>query len=264
MRRGRRGGMLPRMDVTTRFADRVAAYTAARIGYPPAFVDHLRRAIGLAPGWTVTDIGAGTGLSAEPLLDAGCRVVAVEPSDEMRAVAVATLGARPGFSAVAGRAEATGLADASADLAVAACAFHWFEPQATAREWRRILRGERWAALLWTLRRPEASAFMGDFEAVVERFGTDWAQVKARYAEPGAMGALFGADGWAVARFESHQVVDWDGLAARVRSTSYLPGPGKPGHEAMMGALRRVYEAHAIDGIVRIEYAVPMYYGRVR
>lgn len=251
------------MDVTQRFSDRVAAYAEARIGYPPEFVDHLRKAIGLAPGWTVADMGSGTGLSAEPLLDAGCSVIGVEPSDSMRAAAEAALGGRPGFRSVAGRAEASGLPDGCADLAVAACAFHWFDPGATAREWGRVLRGEKWAALLWTLRRPEASAFMGAFEGVIERWGTDWPQVKARYAEPGAMGVLFGVGAWEVARFGSHQVVDWAGLAARVRSTSYVPGPGKAGHDGMMADLRAVYEAHAVDDRVRIEYAVPMFYGRV-
>lgn len=254
--------MLAGMDVTERFSDRVAAYRQGRIGYPPEFVEHLRSQIGLSSAWTVVDAGAGTGLSAEPLLDAGCRVLAVEPNDAMRAAAEASLGGRERFVSVAGRAEATTLPDGCADLVLAACAFHWFDPAAVAAEWRRVLRGERWAALMWTLRDPAASAFTAAFEGLIERWATDYAAVKARYAEPGAMGVVFGA-GWRTAEFASEQTVDWGGLAARVRSTSYVPAPGAPGHDGMMAELEALYRAHAVEGAVTIAYRVPLYVGRV-
>ncbi len=37
----------------------------------------------IEPGWSVLDIGAGTGALSIPVLHAGCNVVAVEPSEQM-------------------------------------------------------------------------------------------------------------------------------------------------------------------------------------
>ena len=98
------------MDPTKRFSDRVDNYVKFRPDYPPALADLLRGELGLAPGAEVADVGSGTGKLTELLLREGYRVTAVEPNDEMREAAEAALGGRPGFTSVAGRAEATTLA----------------------------------------------------------------------------------------------------------------------------------------------------------
>ena len=100
----------------------------------------LEAQVGLQPGWTVVDIGVGTGLLSRVFLDAGCRVVGVEPSPQMAEAGRVALADAPGFRMVEGQAEATGLDDEVAELVVAAQAFHWFDPDAAAREWQRILR----------------------------------------------------------------------------------------------------------------------------
>ena len=51
-----------------------------------------------------------------------------------------------------GRAEATGLPTAYADVVLSAQAFHWFEPVATLREFHRILKPDGWAILMWNER----------------------------------------------------------------------------------------------------------------
>ena len=107
----------------------------------------------LRPSDVVADVGSGTGILTALLLDHGNTVHAVEPNAAMAAEATARLGGNPRFHAVAGRAEATGLPDASCDVVTAAQAFHWFDIDPTRREFRRILRPGGAVVLVWNIRR---------------------------------------------------------------------------------------------------------------
>jgi len=58
----------------------------------------------------------------------------------MRQAGEEYLAAYDGFSSIEGSAESTTLEDASVDFVTAGQAFHWFEPEKTRAEFRRILR----------------------------------------------------------------------------------------------------------------------------
>lgn len=92
----------------------------------------------------VLDIGAGPGDLVRDLRGAlpRARVTGVEPSPEMRSIAV-----ERGIDLVDGRAEALPIADASVDLVVSTLAsHHWDDPVAAFAEIRRVLSpgGEAW------------------------------------------------------------------------------------------------------------------------
>jgi len=109
----------------------VADYVRYRPRYPRELLDWLSETIGFAPAWRVADVGSGTGIFAELLLENGNEVFAVEPNDGMREEAEASLAHFPNFHSVNGTAEATTLPDHSVNLVTAAQAFHWFDPAAT-------------------------------------------------------------------------------------------------------------------------------------
>ncbi|MGH7336525.1 MAG: class I SAM-dependent methyltransferase [Myxococcota bacterium] len=71
----------------SRFSNRADDYVRGRPGYPEALFDAVVALGRLAPGATIADLGAGTGMSTAPLLRRGFRVAAVEPNDAMRAAA---------------------------------------------------------------------------------------------------------------------------------------------------------------------------------
>lgn len=249
---------------TQRFSNRVVDYVRYRPDYPPAMLRWLQREFGIDASWRVADVGAGTGISAKMFLDAGNRVIAVEPNADMRNAAERWLGGNERFRAVDGRADATGLADAGVDLVSVAQAFHWFDPEAARREFHRILRPHGLAAIYWNSRRLTGTPFLEGYEAMLQRYGTDYVDVAERYADDAQMRAWFG-NGWrGSARFEHLKPMDFDGLRGRLMSSSYAPKSGHPGHAPMLQALRELFDACATDGHVSFDYDTRIFVGEVR
>jgi SAM-dependent methyltransferase len=249
-------------DPTGRFTDRVDDYARSRPGYPPQVLDAIRGDLELRPEHVVADIGSGTGLLSRLFVENGNMVSGVEPNAAMAAVAEAALGSTGRFRSVPGRAEATTLPAGSVDIVTAGQAFHWFAPVETRAEFLRILRPRGGVALVWNLRRLDATPFLRDYEDFVRRWSTDYAQVAERYAEPSSLRTLFGAP-WREHRFDNRQDFDLAGLRDRLLSSSYTPKPGDPRREEMLAALPGLFAAHAREGTVAFEYDTRVFTGRV-
>lgn len=254
--------MRPTADQRARFSGRAAEYDRYRPPYPAAVVATLAAGAGLSPHSVVADVGSGTGISSAPFLDHGCTVHAIEPNEEMRAAAEARHGASPRFHGIPGSAEETTLAPASVDLYVAAQASHWFDAGQAAAEARRILRGERWAALMWNTRLVNGSAFLEGFEALLQRFAIDYREVKHTGAVPLLLQHFFGGT-QQERRFAHEQRLDLGGLRGLLASTSYAPRAGHPDHQPMLRALQRLFTATAARGEVTIRYEAELYFGRL-
>lgn len=254
----------PQPDSTERFGSRAAAYARARPGYPDFAVAALARALGLAPGATVVDLGCGTGLSSEPFLRSGFVVVGIEPNAAMRAHAEQRLARYAGFTAGDGRAERTGLAPASADLLVAAQAFHWFDVAAARREALRILRAPACAALIWNDRCAEGSAFASGYEDLLRRHSSDYLELRHRHERTDRIDEFFGAAGWRTLTVTHNDELDYPRLADRLDSASYVPPPGDPRHAAMMADLQQLFAATAQHGVVTMEFETRVIYGQMQ
>lgn len=249
-------------ESTERFSDRVADYNAARPGYPVEIIDNLRSASALCDGAIVADIGSGTGISSALFLNAGCRVFGVEPNDAMRRAADQRLGANARFTSINGAAEATTLAPASVDLVAAGQAFHWFKPDATAEEFKRILRPSGWITVFWNTRDHQATPFMRELEALIVRFGTDFAQVTHEQLPESALQSIFRRDRKTFA-MRNTQVLAREGLHARLLSASYLPSRGTPQAAAMLAEADALFGLFAQEGVVKLEYRTDQYIGRL-
>jgi SAM-dependent methyltransferase len=250
-------------DAKQRFSNRVADYVRYRPGYPPALMELLRAECGLRAEHGVADIGSGTGLLSEMFLRNGNFVWGVEPNREMSDAAVEFLAAYPNFESVSGSAEATTLADGCADFVTAAQAFHWFEPTAARREFLRILKPNGWVAVMWNDRRISETAFGRAYEDLLVRYGTDYKRVKEAYPETHQMANFFGKGNVQRRELPNFQEFDFEGLAGRLRSSSYAPNKGHANYQPMMAALRDLFEVNEKLGRVRMDYTTQIYFGRL-
>src|SRR4028119_345738 len=180
------------INPTQRFSSRVQNYVRFRPGYPPQIIGLLSERCGLTKNSIVADVGSGTGKLTELFLRNGNRVFAIEPNEGMREAGDELLYEYSNWSSVNAPAEATGLADASVHFVTVAQAFHWFERERAATEFRRILQPRGWVVLLWNQRRLESTPFLADYEKVLLGYATDYKQVADRQPDVSTLNAIFG------------------------------------------------------------------------
>jgi SAM-dependent methyltransferase len=254
----------PPPDSTARFADRVADYIRYRPGYPRAVIDWLGREHGLRSVHRIADIGSGTGLLSVLFLKNGNLVFGVEPNAEMRHAAERLLVDYPLFRSVDGRAEVCNLGSGDVDWVVVGQAFHWFDADKARVEFGRILRpaGPRSVLLIWNNRRTD-SPFLADYDSFVQEFSTNYRAVRHETAESDGRLDRFFEAGHVRATFTNLQVLDFDGLLGRTSSASYMPNHSDLRYPQMAKRLRTIFDQHANDGRVALEYETRAYVGQI-
>lgn len=230
------------MDNTGKFTGKGAVYAAARPRYAEGLLAYLADEAGLASGALVADVGSGTGIFSEQLLDAGFRVIGVEPNADMREQAERALDGREGYRSVCGTADATGLPDASVDCVTAAQTFHWFDADAFKRECRRILKPGGIVAIVYNMRDVE-SPYMQAFAQLTRRFcptfkgfsnGLDEATLPAFFDGP--------CD---VKWWDNPQLLPREAFVARALSSSRAPREGDANYLQYLEELDALFDQFA-------------------
>ena len=180
----------------------------------------------------VLDLGAGTGKLTQVLLDLGLDVVAVDPSEQMRAYVPARA------EVLAGGAEQIPLPDASVDAVLVGQAFHWFDQEPALREMARVLRPGGTVGLLWNLR-DESVDWV---RQVWELLGTDSVEMSFPFS---AQAGLSAPDHHV---FSLEQPLDADLLVDLVASRSVLLTMPEDERVELLGRIRTL--APADDGFV--------------
>lgn len=125
MRVSGRGGAV-RREQRLVFGEVAELYDRHRPAYPDAVIDDLVKLAGLGAGSLVLEIGAGTGKATSMFAARGMRVVAVEPSAEMAALARRAVG---DVQIEESDFEQWDPAGREFSLVFAAQAWHWIEPE---------------------------------------------------------------------------------------------------------------------------------------
>jgi SAM-dependent methyltransferase len=254
---------MPASNATSRFSDRVENYVRYRPGYPPEALRVLKDGCVLAPDHVIADIAFGTGIWTRMLLENGNQVFGVEPNLEMRQAGERLLANFPGFTSVAGTAEATTLPDESIDFITAAQAAHWFDRARSRREFLRILKPDGWLVLLWNERVTDSTPFLRDYEQLLLTYGTDYADVRHERTTD-EVNEFYDPAPFQERVYDKRQDFDYEGLEGRLLSSSYAPGPDHPRYQPMLKELRHLFDQHAINGRVSVDYKTRVYFGRLK
>jgi ubiquinone/menaquinone biosynthesis C-methylase UbiE len=250
-------------DPKQRFSTRVADYVRYRPGYPTAVRDILRAECALKSGHVIADIGSGTGFLSELFLKNGNRVFGVEPNEAMRQAGEEYLASYDGFASINGSAESTTLDHASVNFVTAGQAFHWFDQNAARAEFARILKPEGWVVVIWNERLTDTTPFLRGYEELLREYGTDYATVKESYPSEQHMREFFAANPYNSHTVPNFQEFDFDGVAGRLRSSSFIPTPDAPTFAPMMEALQRLFTEFNEGNHVRLEYTTHIYFGHL-
>lgn len=215
-----------------------AAYERGRPGYPRAAVQWLERQLGLVPGRTVVDVGAGTGKLTRELVRSGATVLAVEPVAAMRALLKEVV---PDAQAIAGTAEALPIADEAVDALVVAQAFHWFDAPAAVVEFHRVLRPGGRLAVIWNTRRRDEPLHQA-INAIVDPYRGDTpSHYRGEWRHPMTSSGLFRSAAELSLPFD--QEFDARGLVDRVGSISFIAALPDDERETVLERVRALAAA---------------------
>ena len=243
----------------TGFASAVDAYERGRPSYPRAAVANLAHELDLTAASAVLDLAAGTGKLTRLLVPLVGRVIAVEPSEPMRAELHDRV---PGVDARAGTAEAIPAADGSVDAMFVGEAFHWFRTTEACREIARVLSSGGGLALLWNRAHwteeelpwlPAFGELLDPYRAAAGPFPAgDW---KAALEATGAFAPLSSAE------FDHVHTSSPDDLVALVSSWSWIANLAD---RERAGVLRRIRELAGTQERLTLRYRTEIHWTRVR
>jgi SAM-dependent methyltransferase len=229
------------------FSGKVADYVVSRPDYPVALFDALQAHCDLAPGARIADVGSGTGLLSQGLLQRGWWVIGVEPNAPMRAAAERFFAGDARYRSVDGSAETMPLEDSSVDLVTAAQAFHWFDVDKACSECLRVLKPQGQVALIWNDRLRDDALHNGLDQIFAEFGGAKRSAMAAqddradvpRFFEPAT------PQRWT---WPHEHRLDAAGLASLAFSRSYMPARASDAGRAAVQRIAVRYTTLAIVG----------------
>lgn len=231
---------------STGFGRSADAYLRGRPQYPGEAIDWLWKALVLAPGALVVDVGAGTGKLTLELIERGAAVVAVEPVDAMRERLVDAI---PAATVLPDSAESMPVDAASADAVVAAQAFHWFATDAALREFHRVLRHGARLGLIWNRRRLDDPLQAAISRLLEPHRGDAPRHASGAWRRPLDRSSLF--ESVAEHEVDFCQELDREGLIDRVGSTSFVAALRDDLRGELLGKVGELVEP---GGRVRLPY----------
>jgi len=211
----------------------------------------------------IADIGAGTGLVTREFVDRVKKIYAVEPNLPMRKMAERLLGHHPAFISVDGKAEATTLPAHSIDLITVGQALHWFEHQASLREFQRILKPDGWLAAIF-----HSPIGDGIYEALKPVFSVDygWDIIPTPKPQYGNSHTdyYFGIGNEIKRHYPQTWQETWEEFIGGILSDSHSPEDSHPAFQKFIFEVRRVFDQFCAGSSLQVHGGTDIVIGHLR
>ena len=234
------------------YSTKAEKYASYRWDYSPAAIETIFRLAQISSRSTMADLGAGTGILTKHFEGKVRQIFAIEPNLELRQFLTKALGTSPAVTVLDSTAENTGLPPTAVDLITVAQAIHWFEPEPTRQEMRRILKPEGWLALLrnYGTGQPEKSQSIGHLMAA--DYGADFTVVNQRPAGKFPR-YYFGHDDYRRYTFPFVFSQTWEEFIGSLTSASYMPDEDNPLFPRLEIKAREIFDLYSEDGSWLVE-----------
>lgn len=239
---------------TARFTGKTDNYKAYRPGYPHGLIEYIQSIAQPSADIRIADLGSGTGILTELLLQTGYKVAAVEPNAEMREAGEQNLKQYSNFESIAAAAEQTTLASNSIDIITAAQAFHWFDLNTIRDEFERILKPGGCVLLIWNIMRLD-TPFMQAYKAFRKQY-EDKNVVRPLYADYEAISHYFAPLPCTEIIIPHSYSLNEDGLQGLLLSSSLV----STDNQTMLIELKTLFDNYAVDGKVEMQYDAKLYH----
>jgi ubiquinone/menaquinone biosynthesis C-methylase UbiE len=248
--------------VIGRYSAKAGGYAQYRWDYAVEAIQAIFDIAQLSEASTIADVGAGTGMVSRHFVERVRQVFAIEPSLEMRQIAAQSLRQFPPFCNIDGLAEATTLPNRSVDLIAVGRAIHWFPPESTRNEFRRILKPGGWLAIL---RIPCVdTALLEAIKAIrTEENGWNTTADKSKLA-PKPFSFYYGHEEFQKLYFPDIVQESLPEFFGRISSLSPAPNEGHPLYSNFEQAVRKVFDRFSSNGCLTINIATELFLGQIK
>ena len=227
-----------------------AQFYNSRPTYSQECIDYLINKFSLESNSVIADIGAGTGILTKPFLDLGCSAYAAEPSEDMFAELRKNLSQYQNVTFLKTSAEKTDIPALSCDAVVVGTAFHWFDKDKFCAECKRILKNNKYVAILRIANNTEADKRIEEIKHYSEQ---DLNEAKG----------FFGEGFLEYVCFEYTQPFDEERYINNLLSSASAPLPSDANFDEYVNKCKSVFNKHFESGYAELPYIVNCYVGRL-
>lgn len=248
------------MNNITKFDGKGEIYAKARPKYAVELFDYIKNTLQIPERSVFADIGSGTGIFSEQLLNNGYQVYAVEPNMDMRKKAEEKLSVYQDFVSVDGTDSNTAISNQSVDCIATAQAFHWFDAEAFKKECRRILKPYGKVLIVYNTRDESGDCnkaiadlhhkYCPDFQG----FSKGMNDEKCR---------AFFDDKCDVFRADNSQAYERQGYINRILSSSYSLRESDDGFAEYITEINHLFDTFSNDGTLIVLMHTVAYIGTI-
>lgn len=247
-----------------RFTDKAQKYEKYRPLYPKESLSIIMKECNFDfnNDIIIADIGSGTGKFTELLLENNFIVYAVEPNDNMRAIAEAKFIDNHNYKSINNTAEKTGLDNNSVDLITVAQALHYFNLDKVKDEFKRILKQNGKVALLCNFRYRESN-FMKEYEKIVYTFHSK--DLQPTFAQDKMNDDVYNKlfSEYKVFSIPYSQELNFNDLWGRVLSSNHTPKEDDPNYNELYKNMKELFDKYQNNNRVTFEYRTKVVIGSI-